>query len=126
MNSPDRDGSAAMIPKDYTDWEIKGFRDVRLIPGSDRLARFAAVPVEGDSLKEQGILDGDILIMRITKVYEDGKLGVWQTPSGRTAKYAVYDLDGYVVLHNDNGWTQHWNDGEIRLLGIVARVERDL
>lgn len=114
------------IPDDYTDWEITGFREVRVIPTSDQMCRFVAVPVEGDSLRDQGIFDGDVLICRITKDYEDGKIGLWQTPHGRTAKFAYYDFDNSVVLHNENGWRQAWSADDLRLLGIVVRVERDL
>lgn len=114
------------IPDDYHDWAITGFRDVRLIETTDATARFIAVPVDGDSLKEQGILDGDLLICKITKNYEDGKIGLWQTPHGRTAKFAYYDFDNSVVLHNENGWRQSWSSDELRLLGIVVRVERDM
>lgn len=114
------------IPDDYTDWAITSFRDVRMLAPSDVGARFVAVPVEGDSLIDLGILDGDLLIMRITQNYEDGRIGVWQTPNGRTAKFAYYDRDDLVVLHNENGWRQSWDPSEIRLLGVVVRVERDL
>ncbi len=113
------------IPDDLGDWEITGFRDVRLIETTDQAARFIAVPVEGDSLINMHICDGDILICRITRDYVDDKIGLWQTPSGRTAKYAYYDFDNYVVLHNNDGWTQRWEAGELRLLGMVERVERD-
>lgn len=113
------------IPDNAEDWQITGFRDIRLVETRDQFARFAAVPIEGDSLKGEGILDGDIGIMRITRDYEDDALGVWQTPHGRTAKFAHYDPDGYVVLHNRNGWRQTWASGEIRLLGLIVRVERD-
>lgn len=114
------------IPDDYTDWEIKGFRDVRMLPVTETGVRFAAVPVEGDSLKKLGILDGDMLIIRVTRNYEDEALGIWQTPSGRTAKYAYYHVDDSVVLHNKNGWKQSWLPDQLRLLGIVVRVERDM
>jgi len=114
------------IPDDYTDWQITGFRDVRLIETTDQAARFIAVPVEGDSLIDQGILDGDILICKMTGVYEDGKIGLWQTPHGRTAKYAYYDFDNSVVLHNESGWRQSWDSSELKLLGIVVRIERDM
>ncbi len=113
------------VPEDHMEWAITGFRDVRLIETSDQTARFIGVPVDGDSLKDQGILDGDLLVCRITRDYEDGKIGIWQTPHGRTAKYAYYDFDNSVVLHNENGWRQSWDSGEIHLLGIVVRVERD-
>lgn len=114
------------IPDDAMDWQITGFRDVRLIETSDQMARFIAVPVDGDSLIDQGILDGDMLICKLTNSYEDGKIGLWQTPHGRTAKYAYYDFDNSVVLHNASGWQQSWEPGELKLLGIVVRVERDL
>lgn len=114
------------IPDDAGDWEITGFRDVRLIETTDQAARFICVPVEGDSLTEQGILDGDLLICKLTSKYEPGRIGLWQTPSGRTAKYAYYEFDNSVVLHNENGWRQSWSADEIRLLGLVVRVERDL
>jgi len=114
------------IPDEFHDWQITGFRDVRMFPSADVAVRYAAVPVEGDSLVEQGILDGDLLIMRITSQYEDGSLGIWQTPHGRTAKYARFDGDSSVVLHNYDLWTQRWDARDLRLLGIVVRVERDL
>lgn len=114
------------IPDDYNDWEIIGFRDVRLVEATDRFARFAAVPLEGPSLEKLGILDGDIAITRITRDYEDETLGIWQTPHGRTAKFAHYDPDNFVVLHNKNGWRQTWHADELRLLGIVVRIERDM
>lgn len=114
------------IPDDAMDWQITGFRDVRLIETSDQMARYIAVPVDGDSLIDQGILDGDILICKITNAYEDGKIGLWQTPHGRTAKYAYYDFDNSVVLHNESGWKQTWDAAELKLLGLVVRVERDL
>lgn len=113
------------LPDDLSDWEITGFRDVRLIESNDQTARFVAVPVDGDSLKDQGILNGDFLICKITNVYEDGKIGLWQTPHGRTAKYAYKEND-CVTLHNENGWRQEWQPDELKLLGIVIRVERDL
>jgi len=113
-------------PDDLSDWEITGFRDVRLIESTDQTARFVAVPVDGDSLKDQGILNGDFLICKITNDYEDGKIGLWQTPHGRTAKFAYYDPNNSVVLHNENGWRQEWQPDELKLLGIVIRIERDL
>lgn len=115
------------IPDDMADWEISGFRQVSGFGGGDGGGgRFVLVPVEGDSLTSQRIYDGDLLLVRITRDYVPGQIGIWQTPSGRTAKFAFYDPDGYIVLHNDNGWRQTWSAGEIRLLGVAVRVERDL
>jgi SOS-response transcriptional repressor LexA len=113
------------VPNDWSDWAISGFRDIR-VTETGVFDRIIAVPVEGDSLKEHGILDGDYLICKVTSQYEPDKLGVWQTPHGRTAKFAYYDFDNSVVLHNEHGWQQRWDSRELRLLGIVLRVERDL
>lgn len=114
------------IPDDLGDWAISGFRDVRLIEPIHSNARFIAVPVMGDSLIKLGILDGDLLITRLTNRYVSEKLGVWQTPHGRTAKFAYQDFDGLITLHNKNGWKQSWQADEVKLFGLVIRVERDL
>ena len=113
------------IPDDLADWEITGFRDIRVVAPSDPAARFMAVPVEGDSLAAVGILDGDILICRLTTRYQSGRIGIWQTPHGRTAKFAFIDYDQTVVLHNDSDWRQTWPAEEVRLIALVDRVERD-
>lgn len=70
------------IPDDYMDWEITGFRDIRLIDGYDEYTSMMVVPVDGDSLQDVHILDGDLLICHATTRYEDGKIGIWQTPHG--------------------------------------------
>ncbi len=112
------------VPDGEDDWEITGFRDVRVVDGVDTTARFFMTEVDGPSLEGENIVSGDFLLCRVTHDYEIGRLGIWQTPSGRTAKYAFYE-DGFVVLHNDNDWRQQWHADELRLLGIVERVERD-
>lgn len=113
------------VPLDEDDWEIVDYRDVRPVENGTRDARYFITAVDGPSLEAENILDGDLLLCRITHNYEVGRLGIWQTPNGRTAKYAYYE-DGFVVLHNDNGWRQEWAFGDVRLLGVVERVERDL
>lgn len=117
-------GSA--IPDDWQHWAIKQFRDVRVVESANQFDQFAAVEVDGDSLKGCGIYNGDILIFKITCNYRDECLGIWQTPTGRTAKYAYEDVDGTIKLHNKNGWSQNWQPDEISLLGIVVRIERDI
>lgn len=117
-------GSA--IPDDWQQWAIKRFRDVRIVETANQFDQFAAVEVDGESLHGVGIHHGDILIFKITRDYREECLGIWQTPHGRTAKFAYEDVDGTIKLHNKNGWAQNWNADELSLLGIVVRVERDL
>lgn len=112
-------------PDDWQHWEIKKFRDIRTVETAGQFDRFAAVEVDGESLKGVGINHGDILIFKITERYVEDRIGIWQTPHGRTAKFAYEDIDGTIKLHNQNGWSQNWNADEISLLGLVVRVERD-
>lgn len=116
----------AGIPDDWQDLSIQKFRDVRPIKGANPYDRFIGVPVSGDSMKHEGIHHGDILITRLTTRYiDEEKIGVWQTPHGRTAKFAYQNLGGTIVLHNSNDWQQEWQTDEVKLVGIVVRVERD-
>lgn len=118
--------AGSSLPDDWQNWQIKSFRDIRRVSGSTDKDRFIGVPVSGDSMKNFGILHGDLLITRITTEYESGKIGIWQTPSGRVAKFASENSIGSVTLHNENGWKQTWDSEDIKLIGIVVRVERDL
>lgn len=114
------------VPGDWQNWKIKQFRDVRQIVGARPCDRYIGVPVTGDSMRNEGIVHGDILVTRLTHQYTDeNKIGVWQTPHGRTAKFAYQGFDGSIVLHNKNGWSQEWQISEVELVGIVVRVERD-
>lgn len=114
------------IPEDWQNWQIKKFRDVRAIGGLSKSERCVGIPVNGDSLEKIGIFHGDILITKLTTEYKTGKLCVWQTPHGRTAKFAVENFDGTLTLHNKNGWSREWQISDVKLIGIVVRVERDL
>lgn len=119
---------AVHLPAEYTDWEIGSFRDVRSLTNSDRQVRVFAVKVAGQNLAEKHICPGDVMVCRVTSRYEEGRIGIWQTPAGRTAKFAHFIPDGGVILHNESGWQewQKWQVEDVRLLGIVVRVERDL
>jgi SOS-response transcriptional repressor LexA len=116
----------AGIPDDWKNWKIKSFREIRAISKATLKDKFIGIIVTGDSLKNLGIFHGDLLITKLTTEYDAKKIGVWQTPHGRTAKFAYEDFDGTVVLHNQNGWQQKWQADEIKLVGVVVRVERDM
>lgn len=113
------------VPDDWQNWHIQKFRDIRAVKSVTPFERVVGIPVNGDSLNNIGIYHGDILITRITTEYKADRIGVWQTPYGQTAKYAMKNFDGSVTLHNKNGWFQTWQPEDLKLIGIVVRVERD-
>lgn len=105
--------------------KIQSFRDIRQVKGLSFGQRCVGVPVTGDTLKHLGIFHGDILVVKLTKKFAEKNLCVWETPEGRTAKFA-YENFGEIVLHNQADWKQTWSINQIKCLGIVVRVERDL
>lgn len=113
-------------PAPLDDWKINKFRDVRPLRGVGVYDSVAAMPVSGDSLVEQGIFDGDLLVFKFTVNAAPEKLCIWQTPHGATAKFARLNPNGTITLHNGAGWEQKWNPEDVRLVGVVLRVERDL
>lgn len=113
------------LPDEWQNWQIKKFRDIRRIEHLSPFDRVIGFPVAGDSLNSIGIIHGDILITRLTAEYKPERLGVWQTPHGQTAKFASENFDGTVTLHNQNGWFQTWEAADVKLIGLVVRVERD-
>jgi len=118
--------AGSSIPDDWQNWQIKSFRDIRAISDFTQNERYVGIPVNGDSLQKLGIFHGDLLITKLTQENFAGKLCIWQTPHGRTAKFAEDNFDGLITLHNKNGWRQTWQASEIELIGVVVRVERDL
>jgi SOS-response transcriptional repressor LexA len=112
-------------PLDY--WKIEKFRTIREPRNAKLSDRFAAVPVCGDSLIEQGIFNGDILIFKFTEFAVPSRLCIWQTPEGITAKFAEKSgEDEFITLHNRSGWRKCFFANEIKMIGVVVRVERDL
>lgn len=116
----------AGAPAPLDDWKIDKFRDARPLKGVRVFDRVAAMPVSGDSLNEQGIFDGDLLVFKFSQETSLDKLCIWETPHGATAKFARLNNNGTITLHNGAGWEQTWNPEDVRLIGVVLRVERDL
>lgn len=115
------------VPTDWKKWLVRQFREIRPIDGAEPFDKFASVDIEGESMTHLGILHGDVLIFRITQKYERSKIGIWQTPHGLTAKYAeVSHKDNCIVLDNRFNWKKQWSIDDVKLLGLVVRVERDM
>jgi SOS-response transcriptional repressor LexA len=114
------------VPGDWKSFAAASIREISDVKDAPPFSKHVAVPVDGNSLKQMGIHHGDVLICRKTRLYLDGAIGIWETPHGRTAKYAYLNKDGSVTLHNHNGWKQQWSAEEVQLVAIAVRVERDL
>ena len=107
---------------------IESWREIRPIKGAKPWDRFAAIRAIGESLIEDNILDGDFLIIRLSGEARFGELSVVLTPHGNTIKYLHPHLDGTVLLKGANALfeDQVWEVQDIRVQGVVKRVERDL
>jgi hypothetical protein len=120
----DKDFRGNFDLSNYEKYEIKSFRDIRAVGIENQFETIVGVPVDGDSLAHIGILHGDILVVKITDKRTEENLCVWETPNGRTAKFS-YENFGEMTLHNKADWSQSWKLDEIKLFGVVIRMERD-
>ncbi len=106
-------------------WQIEKFRTIRVVKGAKPSDKFASVPVCGESLKNHGIFDSDILIFKFTDFATPSRLCIWQTPGGITAKYARRESET-ITLHNEGDWKREFPIEDVQLVGVVVRVERDI
>jgi SOS-response transcriptional repressor LexA len=120
----DKDFRGSFDFSEYEKYEITGFRNIRAVGIENQFDKFCAVPVDGDSLAHIGIFHGDLLVVKMTDKHTEKDLCVWETPNGRTAKFS-YENFGEIVLHNKADWKQSWKPTEIKLFGVVVRMERD-
>lgn len=84
--------------------------------------------VVGSSLTGKRIFDGDVLIYIAGREPQPGDLCVIQTPWGITAKFVHMDGHDTLVLKaaNKDIPDRIWPRSEVKVLGVVKRVERDL
>jgi len=106
---------------------IVSWRTIRPIKGRALRDQFACVRVVGDSLSGANICNGDFAILRLTNEARPGDLVVASTPMGLTIKYLDY-ADGRILLRcaNPACSDQQWDPEDVRIQGVVKRVERDL
>ncbi len=100
------------------------FRTVRGLLGNQTDV-FTAVPIYDNSLAHLGILANDILIVRVTKHFNEANLYVWRTPSGQMARYGRETL-AEITLQNGKELFETFFRSEVEMLGVIVRVERDL
>jgi SOS-response transcriptional repressor LexA len=113
------------VPSNWSNFAAAMVREIS--PVNDLpFEKHVAIPVGGQGLKHNGIYDGDVLIVRPSNRYVDGSLAIWETPKGQTARYAEVVDDDLVILHDGKRKRNEFSTDDIRLVGIVVRVERDL
>lgn len=113
------------VPGDWSKYASETVREIRKLKNIPPFARVFAAQVDGQSLQKLGIHNGDWLICYETTQYEPGRIAIWETPHGQTAKFGYVKGDT-VTLHNHNGWKREYAADEVKLIAIAARVERDL
>lgn len=89
------------------------------------------VTVSGDSLCGDGVLDGDILIVkRVVQAGEvkSGKMVIAQLPTGKCVVKRIFFEDGKVVLRSSNSQYKDlvFERDELMVEGIVKELKRVL
>lgn len=84
-----------------------------------------ALNVQGESMIEIGILDGDIVVVRRTPVCENGDVVVALVEDEATVK-TFYKENGYFRLQPENNTMEPIIVKEVRILGRVITVIRHL
>lgn len=110
---------------------IEKWRKIRPITGARPHDRFCASQVSGDSFKDEGIFDGDYVIVRLNfESYEitPGRLVAALTPYGLLIKRVYLTLDDQVRLVSANAEYPDllMDADQVEIQGIIVRVERDL
>lgn len=82
--------------------------------------------VKGDSMKDAGILEGDILIVQIQSTAENGEIVVARFEDEATVKYFKHRKDGiFLVPGNQNYKSISAKDAQIigKVTGVMRRYE---
>lgn len=89
-------------------------------------AQFAAVRINGDSLIEAGIFDGDVAILRLTpQLQRNGQLAAVFTPEGLTLKHCWFEGHSVRLQSRNRKYRdRRWPVDEITIQGVLYRVER--
>ncbi len=110
-------------PLDY--WPIVRFEDVHLFRPPRHGERLAMCRVVGDSLKENGILEGDYVIFSLKPEARQGDLVIAQTPFGSTLKYYWPTTEGVWLRGDPSGkYDQFWISEDVRIQGVVTETRR--
>lgn len=84
------------------------------------------VDVQGDSMKDAGILDGDTVLVERTNSYKDGEIVVALMDDGYTIKYLKKNSKGMHLLPANPAYTAIYptEDNRIELVAVVKAIIR--
>ncbi len=89
--------------------------------------QFYALEAKGNSMKEDGILNGDIIIVKHTNTAENGETVVAQTPNGATLK-RFYQVGNRIELRPKSDDFEYMSTffsyGEVEIQGIFSGLIR--
>ena len=93
---------------------------------SMRKGRHFALKVEGSSMIEDGILDGDIILVRSARLAQNGETVVAIVDNGATVKN-FYQKGNHIELHPANSAMKPiiLDKGGFKIQGIVVGLRRD-
>jgi len=117
--------------KSVEELPIQEFRRVRPLADAKPLDRFYCARVSGSSLADDGIFDGDLVIVKASFEPHDirpGRLVAILTPYGLLIKHIYISLNNKIRLVSAN---KEYEDivldpEECEIQGVVVRVERDM
>ncbi len=99
-------------------------REISAVSGAEATELFTVEQI-GSTLNRIRIFHGDKLIVKRCSEFNETNLYVFDTPDGKTAKFA-FEFFGDIFLHNNLKWSFNYKAEEVKVLGVVVRVERDL
>lgn len=102
---------------------FEGYVDFPVSKSSQKYNNYFALNVEGESMIEAGIFDGDIVIVRKTDYAENGKIVVAMIDDEATVK-TFYKEKNHFRLQPENSSMKPIIANEIHLLGVVSAVMR--
>jgi SOS-response transcriptional repressor LexA len=116
--------------KSFNDAPIEKWREIRP-PGTRARDQLCGAEISGNSLVDDGILDGDLAVFRTnfeSHELKPGRLVAALTPYGLLIKHIYVGLAGNVRLVSANTGYEDivLDSGEVTVQGIVVRIERDI
>lgn len=111
------------------DSPIIGWRVIRAPENAKQTDSFFTVVINGDSLIDAAILNGDLAICRHSRQLDrNGQLAAVLVPGGMVLKYVYFGSENRVRLESRNArYRDLWFDADqIVIQAVVVRIERDM